>query len=236
MKKKSIFWGLVFVLMAAFIVVAELGFIENIGIWTAVFTVGFGAIAVSSIPKLNFAGILIPLAGICILYAEPWGITRLTPWPVLVVAVLGSIGLHLLFKGTRRKLKYRSAAKHHHREENFQRVIDGNDGNSVFYSEKFGSSIKYINSDDFENANLECSFGAMKVYFDNAIIQGETAQIYMDVSFAGVELYLPKGWAYVDETQTSLGSIEFKNQPQPEGKTVYLKGDISFGGVTVTFV
>ena len=90
-----------------------------------------------------------------------------------------------------------------HVEEEFESV-DQVDGNVIQLSTSFGSSIKYVNSEDLEHVKLECSFGAMKVYFDNAIIQSGKAQLDMHVSFGGVELYVPRGWRVSNQLRAFL--------------------------------
>ena len=43
--------------------------------------------------------------------------------------------------------------------------------NGDFRITSFSSSIKYVNSDDFLGADVKCSFGGIKIYLDNALIQ-----------------------------------------------------------------
>ncbi|GLB29840.1 hypothetical protein LAD12857_17630 [Lacrimispora amygdalina] len=107
------------------------------------------------------------------------GITEITPWPVLGAALFESIGLSIIFHD------HHYHHGHYKNEEHFTEIIDQDDGKSFHFETTFGSSIKYVNSDDFSQANLNCSFGAMKIYFDNAVIQNENAVIRLDVSFEG---------------------------------------------------
>lgn len=227
MKKGNFFWGGLFLLTAVFILICKLGFAQNIGIWTILFTALFGAIIIRSIPKLSFPGILLPAAGLCILYDSQWGIEQLTPWPIIFIAVLASIGLSLIFKGAKKRKCCR------YRQENFDRVENKQDGSYVHVQEKFGSAIKYVNSDNFERADLSCSFGALKVYFDNAMIQADTAIIQVNASFCGIELYVPEEWEVIDQSQSSLGGVDVHFTNAAKSKKVYLQGNISFSGVEV---
>lgn len=52
----------------------------------------------NGIRNVNFWEILFSIAFICIIYDDWLGITALTPWTVLGAALLGSIGLSLIFK------------------------------------------------------------------------------------------------------------------------------------------
>ena len=111
------------------------------------------------------------------------------------------------------------------------------EGDSIHLSTSFAGSIKYINSDDFTHANLKCSFGAMKVYFDNAVIQNGQAVVALDVSFAGVELFVPKEWRVDNMVDASLGGVEEKNRSISTGTPVLkLTGKCSFAGITIIYV
>lgn len=203
---------------------------DGVNVISLILTILLVACMIKSVRHLNFAGILFPVAFLCIIYDKVLGITAITPWTVLGAALFGSIGLSILFHN-----------KHHYRhfmhDENFAEIIDQEDGNSVQLATSFGSSIKYVNSDDFKQANLKCSFGAMKVYFDNAMIRNNNAIIQLDISFAGVELFIPKEWNVKNQANTSFGEIEEKNKNQTTGiPSVTLVGNISFSGVTIIYV
>ncbi len=229
MKKEKVFWGVFFILAGIFLIVSRLGYFTDVNIFSLFLTVFLVACMVKSVRHLNFAGILFPMALLCIVYAQPLGITEITPWPVLGAALFGSIGLSIIFHNKHQYV--------HFKEENFSEVIDQQDGNSFKFETSFGSSIKYVNADDFVYANLDCSFGAMKVYFDNAIIQNGNATINLDISFAGVELFIPKSWNVVNKANVSFGAIEEKNRSQTSGSPIItLTGDVSFSGVTIYYI
>ena len=91
-----------------------------------------------------------------------WELPALTPWTVLGAALLGSIGAAFLYRPER--------SWHQHStyfDDSFSEV-ETIDGDAMRMESSFGSSIKYINSEDFRGAGIHCSFGAMKVYFDHA--------------------------------------------------------------------
>lgn len=238
-KGEKIFWGVFLILAAVFIIVSQLGFLEGVGIFSTLFAVFWVAVLIKGIIKLRFGEILFPLAFLCIIFDEQLKITAITPWTVLGAALLGTIGLNLIF---RRKNHWHI---HHngkyvninHGEEGFERVVNDTDGTAVTFSTSFGSAVKYVNSENFEYASLECSFGAIKVYFDNAVIPSGNATIDLDVSFGAAELYFPKQWTVVNHADTSFGGIEEKNRNNSTGSPVVtLTGDASFSGVTIIYV
>ncbi len=234
LNKNRLFWGVTFILTAVFLIVGKLGYLEDLSIFSMIFTVFLGAIVVKSIYPVNFAGILFPLAFLGIIYDKQLGIENLTPWTVLAVAALGSIGLSMVFYN--KKMFH----PHHHvfgvEPYDFE-VIDVEDENHVRQSTSFGESSKYINSEDFKQADLECSFGAMKVYFDHAQVQDSQVLVRVHVSFAGMELYVPKEWAIDNQVRASFGAVEEKNNHVAnETVKMVLVGDVSFGAIEITYI
>jgi predicted membrane protein len=230
---EKIFWGLFFIFGAAFILVSQLGYLQDVNVFTLLFAVFLAACFLKSLIHVEFTGMLFSLAFLAIIFDHELRITAITPWPVLGAALLGSIGLNIIFH---KHHHYYHSYNHKHFEENFE-TVDVEDGSKVNYGTSFGSSIKYVNSDDFKQANLHCSFGAMKVYFDNAVIQSGSAVINLQVSFSGVELYIPKEWKIVNHAGVSLGAITEKNRPQSnDSPVVTITGSASFSGIEIIYV
>lgn len=234
MKKERIFWGIYFILGALFILAAKMGFVAEVSFWSLIWTIFVAAILIKSIIRLNFFGIFFPLAILGIIYAVPLGITAIVPWPLLGAALLISIGCSIIFP---HKNKFSIKFDHHHNHDDFEEIINEEDGENIRHSVSFGSCIKYINTENFEYARLDCSFGAMNVYFDNAIMQKPEATVRVDNSFGGMELYFPKTWLVVNQMDSAFGGIEEKGHATPDGlHKVYLQGDNSFGGITIYYI
>lgn len=231
MKKERIFWGIYLIMGAVFILAVKLGFMQGIGIWSLVFTLAFAAVLIKSLLKLNFFGIFLSLALLAIVYAEPLQIQAITPWPVLCAGLCLGIGFSLLFPK-----KYRKNGSRH-TQIGGDRIINEPDGDVCSCSVNFGASIKYINSNAFEQAHLDNNFGSLKVYFDNAIMKGTAAQVCIDNNFGSIELYVPKTWSVNSQITNNLAGVDEKGHAQPDGVHVlYLYGENSFGGVTVIYI
>lgn len=232
MKKERIFWGMFFIVSAVFLIVSRMGMLGDISVFSILLTVFFVACLIKSIAHRSITGVLFSAAFLCIVYAKPLGIEAVTPWPVLGAALLGSIGCSFLFHPKKRFYNY-EGTHHMGMEESIETV----DGAQMEFSSTFSGSIKYVNSDDFQSANLHCSFGSLKVYFDNAVIQKGEAVLNLDVAFAGVELYIPKDWTVVNKVNAAFGGIDEKNRNYSTGAPVVrLCGKVSFGGVEIIYV
>ena len=83
----------------------------------------------------------------------------ITPWPVLGAAALGSIGISFLYHPRRDYRNYGCWGRGNHYSTETEETVDGS---QMEFSTSFAGSIKYVNSDDFQSADLKCSFGSLK--------------------------------------------------------------------------
>lgn len=147
-------------------------------------------------------------------------------WAVLTAIVLGIAGIFMIMLKT---------VKHHKNE--IPMDIDPEDEGQFDFQLTFSGGARYINTDEFKKAYLRCMFGGMEVYFDNADLYEGKATINVDVSFGGVELYLPKDWTLVNNAHVMLGAVEATNEPSPNPeKVLNLVGNVSWGAVEITYV
>lgn len=232
MKKERIFWGVLFILAGIFLVISKLGYFPDMNVFSLLLTVFLVVVIVKNLPSLNFAGILFPIAFLSIIYDKQLGFTAITPWTVLIAALFGSIGLSMIFH------KHPKWINHNHNCEDYKfEKIDVEDENNVAFKNSFGASIKYINTDNFEQGYFDCSFGAMKVYFDNAVMSNENAIVRINASFSGIELYIPRTWNVNDKTNVFLGSVSEKNRNnQITTNNLTLVGDVRFSGVEIIYI
>lgn len=103
MKKRNILWGIFFIVMAMIVAVSKLGILPDVGVFALLATVFLVWMTADGVRHRNFYESLFAVAFLCIIYDKPLGIEALTPWTVLVAALLLSIGLSLLFGGKGKK-------------------------------------------------------------------------------------------------------------------------------------
>lgn len=240
-KASDIIWGILLIVGAVVLILSQLGRLGGlqISVWKVFATLVLLAIAIKSLFNRSFAGILFPIALFCIMFDEILGITALTPWTVLLAALLFSIALSMIFKSWRIKSCCGfDGCRNHHQNENFSNIVDEQDGEKVYSHASFGGTVKYVNSDNLKKVHIKNAFGATKMYFDKAVIQGEEAEIYIESSFGAVELFIPKEWKIINKVNVSFGAIEEKNTKNSgmEEKKVYLTGALSFGAVEILYV
>ena len=105
MKKDNVFWGVLLLLAAFYIIINNLGFMPDVNVVRLGLAVICVVVFFKSLARLEFGGMLFSLAVLAILFDSQLGITALTPWPVLIAALLGSIGLNMIFGSGSRMYK-----------------------------------------------------------------------------------------------------------------------------------
>ena len=75
----------------------------------------------------------------------------------------------------------------------------------------FGSGTRYINSDDFTYETLDCAFG-------------------------NATLYVPSNWRVELDVDNAFGTVTNPRNINEKDKTLYVKGDVSFGRLGIIYV
>ena len=238
MKHRNWFWGIFFLAAGFFIVANQLGGFVQLGFWSIAASVLLAATLIGSLINLNFFGTLVSAALLYAIYQEPLGWPSVSVWMLLLTAVLISIGLSLIFHNRR----HNRWCKRKYCGDNFG--VSGPsdeyvDGDSVSISESFNEVSKYLHADCLRQANISCSFGKLNVFFDNVKLSPNGAEIYVDVSFGKIELYLPKEWRVIDQVHTSAGAVSNNlraGAAYPDAPVLTVKGRVSFGNLEFRYV
>ena len=75
------------------------------------------------------------------------------------------------------------------------------------------------------------------MYFDDAIIQGESATVHIDNSFGEVSLYVPRAWKVDVNVDKAFGGINMRGRM--EGTSTHrliVTGETNFGALTIVFI
>lgn len=240
MRNRKVFSGLLFIFAGVGLIVNKLGYLQDINIFSLLITIFLIDIIVKSIKRKDIFGILVPLSIIAIIYADYLGISELSSWTIIVAAVFISLGLSIIFKPRRYKFCSGIKGEKHNINNKFtsrEGSFDEGENGKIYVEATFSENIKYLKSQNIKNVILDTTFGAIKVYFDNAEIEGDTAIVHLDATFSGVELYVPRNWQVIDNTDITFGGLSEKNRSDVEKeKTLILQGSITFGGVEIIYI
>lgn len=240
-RRKEIFWGILFLLGAVFMIVNRLKAFQDIGVFTIFFTIVLVGSLIENIVERSFGGILFSLAFLGILYDRQLGIENLSPWTLLVTAGLGTIGLNMIFKKKEMHIKvekYDDYLEDGHSRREKGEVIDETEGEHVHCSVSFNSATKYIDNVKLKTAELSSNFGSLVVYFDNAVLADGKAVVNADVNFGSMVLYIPKEWRLIRNIESSFGGVKEYGRyvGSDEGNTLVINGDVTFSGMEIHYI
>lgn len=238
MKRNNIFWGFVLIMVAGILLLSIFG--VDLGVGPLRLLIGILLIAIivkCIISVFSIGGICFSAAFLIIVFSEEIGMPPVSPFRILLVALLLSLGLNLIFGDKVRKMR-KNRRESYKGIEGYEQVVDNEDSDHIEVRLKFGSIAKYVESDNFVSGDLSTSFGELTVYFDNAVIQNASAEVYVDVSFGAVKLFIPKAWKVENTITSNFAGVNEHGSTQwaEEGKVLYLRGNANFGAVEIYYI
>jgi predicted membrane protein len=238
-KHNNWFWGVFFVLAAVFVVVSQVTTFAQIGFWSILAAVLLVAVFIQSLVHLNYFGIFLSLAVAYWIFMQPlhlaYNLPLISPWLLLLAAVLLSIGFYTMFQ-RREKDKY---YKRNNVDGCDYRAVEDIDDNNPYVKVSFGSSSKYLHGDCLKTGQFYCNCGSLEVYFDQVQLDPNGAEVFVDCSLGEISLYIPRDWRVVDKLHSSLGSVRNDSRrPAPDGNApvLTLTGNISLGAVEIQYI
>lgn len=238
MKNNNVLGGIVFILLAVFIIIGSMGMLGDISVWTLVFTFIFAVWFIKSLLKLEWFGMFFPLAFLAILWDDVLGIEQLTPWPVLGAAMLATIGMNMIFGHSKTHIYW--GHKHHGEEYIPHEGICNEQSEDDYHfscESVFGSTVKYVNCQNLQYAKIENVFGSIQIYLDNARLCDGRATMEIENVFGSVVVYVPKEWRTdVRFEKVFAGAREFGNCNQQGDNVLQIRGETVFGNLEIKYV
>ena len=232
-------------LAAAFVLINQFNGFMNIGGGSIIVAVLSIIFLVQCIADLFFAPIPVPLAVLYITFQAPLELPYIRPWTLILASILATIGLGILLP---KKFKYRhfgefrqSNYEDMHTKGNRQQIHTENldNDNNPSISVNFGFVSRRLCSASLETVQLNSSFGALEIYFDQAELGPNGARVILNCSFGAVKLYVPRQWKVIDQLRCSMGGIDMDNRfatSAEDAPQLILTGSVSLGGVEVRCV
>lgn len=235
---KKWFWGVFFLLAAAAIVISQVGDFQTLGFWTTLMTVVLLAVVAQSVMQRTFFGVFIPLAILYWVYQEPFRWPEIQFWLLFLSGFFVSIGCSILFKKKSWAGRWPVFGKNHiHGDYSHaagSESIHG-DENHPHISVKLGATTKYLRSDALESARIEVYLGAAEIYFQDATLHPNGADVYIDCNLGAAELFVPSSWVVENDVSATLGAVEnntFYNA-QNGMPLLRLHGSVNLGAVEI---
>ncbi len=103
MKKRNIFWAVILIFIAVYLVASKMHMIPAIPFFKILFTVIFVYTAVYGFVRLHFFEGMLSVGLLGCIYDKVLGIQAITPWTLLLAACLVGLALDLLFRNLKKQ-------------------------------------------------------------------------------------------------------------------------------------
>ena len=247
--KRNTFWGLILILLAAYLVISN---VVNpiIPVFTVIATVVLALIIFDGIKKRSIGEIVIALGILYLVYDEYLPFPKVSTWIVILATILLASGLSMIIKPKNRHIEVNGNLDNISRQEEYTNgnvqhsetvFTDGSNGNydgeCLHFENTFSSASKYINSTCLRELHGENSFGSLNIYMDNAILAPEGAFAHIENSFGETKVYLPARCQVRAKESTGLGSINYVGTSSGNSNDPVLNLDleVSFGSIVVYY-
>lgn len=223
-KKKAryakLFWGLLLILMGIFLVISKMGLVTGISIWSVFFTIIFAALLIRGLIKRNFFSIFFSIAFLCIIYDDQLQITALTPWTVLLAALLLSIGMEILFNNNRN-----CYVKFLHND-----AFDGTDRDNSNEGVHVGINLEIDDDNEKDESDEKASHTRWRA--EESSTYGE--KVFQSNTFSNISKYINPETFEKGQFTNSFGSMNifFENVPTQK-KEGYVNVTNSFGEINI---
>lgn len=246
-KWSRIFWGVGLIAAAVFLVIDQLHLLPfTIGFWAIFWTVVFVASLITSVINKNLYGAIFSIAFLVIVYAKPLHISALSPWTILLVAILVSAGISLIFRNSFKPTIIINGKKVNANwsdliNKNFKadNVITDNsfgvDSDNVVISGKMTEASRYIHSQNLKTVTIDSSMGDVSVYLDDAKAAGDEVIMNINTSMCDVDVYIPSDWQVENNMQNNFSDVDIDHS-EGTGTKLILQGKNTMGDLNIKHV
>jgi hypothetical protein len=236
----KLIWGTFLLLAATLIIFNQIGGFADIGVGSIIAAVLSLAVVVQCIASAHFAPLPIPIAVLYVIFQQPLELPYIKIWALILASVLASMGLAALLpkRHSRNEDEYVKSNRTNNRHSQIH-TESGNYDDNPSISVNFGAIDRRLYADNLETVRLNCNFGALKVFLDQAKPCQSGAEAIINCSFGGIELFAPKHWRVIDKVNCALGGVSVNKTftaSTENAPTLTLTGSVSLGGIDVRYV
>jgi len=233
----NFFWGIVLLLAAVFVLTKNYTGFADIGIGSIFILILAVAFIVRCLARLHIAPIVIPIAVLYYVFGDRFDFPKIDTWKLIAGTALAFIGLNFLIPKGRRSCNQcgDSAGS---KDQPVKLPAEGTNDNNPSISVNFSAVSRSLTANSLETARLSCNFGAMEIFFNQAQLSPNGAEVFITCSFGGIQLFVPRHWNVIDKMNCSLAGVDIKSfaVPDENAPKLTLNGSVSLGGVEVKYI
>lgn len=251
--KKKLIWGGLFIFLSCYLVAQSFYGFNGPSVFRLGLSVFLGIMALVNLFELDFLGAFIPVGFIGFINFKYLGFQEGNPWVLLFAAILMGFGLSLIFKKKRNPFNFEF--KNGQPSSTFdERVVDVeiniddeedttektyhyNAQDFIKAETNFSDQKRYVRSENFTRADLECNFGNLEVHFQGASFNPNGSTIHCESNFANITLYIPRNVNVENRLSATFGSATSDSVfTSSENPTVIIDGEANMGKIQIRLV
>lgn len=250
LRSKSIFWGVLLMIIAAGLIINSLGLLPTIpiGFGSLILAVIMLAILIHSALDFSMTGVLFSVAHLIVIFRDATGFPprSLSSWLLILAGTLFGIGLDVILKDFRKAHKRNNP----HFEFTYSSDDDNDDDDTIEgkfvegrtssnncyeFANTFGDQTKYLQSAPLKYAKLENSFGNLNIFFDDVVLESNEAWVKMENSFGKISLYVPSSFRIDLKQDNGFGNIDLQGRPStdPQAPILHIDAENAFGSIEI---
>lgn len=258
----KIAWGLLIIAIAVFCILQALGVLGEftsvfgtIPVWKLILGLGFLAMIVTSIVKLKFDEVFIPLGFMFMLFekniAVACGIEGdiINNWLVFGCSLLLSIGFGLILPKRRRRFKIKKNYKiknGHLRvdlddDDKIEVEAEDNDFDDDYFDDDFdeddgdfGANTRYFDGATFKKGYVMTNMGATSVRFENADKYQGGGVLKVVCRMGAMKVDVPEGWRVDNNIVNQMGAVSNDHvNDDPDAPVLTIIGKCKMGAIRI---
>lgn len=230
-KNNNIFIGVVLIFLAVYMIISRLGG----GFKLPVFSICVSAVLiymiVKGVKKKDFGMIFIPAALLAWQYDDFLHIEAITPWIVLLAAIMLTVGCKMIFQ--KKKPLMLSVNGHKGKYSNYEV-----DNGYVHVENGLGETTRYLTGEELSEVHIENGLGYCVVYFQGCTMKNGMLNVHVDNGLGAIEIYCPKEWSINLTQDSTLGAVTVSGDPSsdPQAPCFNVHVDNGLGSVQINFI
>ena len=231
MKMGKIFWGILFILAAALLILDALGVTApligtfgKVSVPAIIVGIILIAIIINRLIRRKIGSIFFPLAFLFMIFekniAHFFSLKSeniINNALVLLIALLLTIGAGLIFGGMGTRT----------------RIVEGVHIKGKNAGGSLGHSSVYIDSETLCPNYVENNLGSCTVYFESPekYLGGSTLKIANNLG--AMTVHVPSFWKIVVSVENNLGGLSVPKNTDNEGPVLYIRGENNLGSISI---
>ncbi len=250
---KKFIWGGLLIFLAIYLVAQSFYGFQGPNVFRLGLSVFLAMLAIVNLFELDFIGTFLPIGFIGFINFEYLGFTSGSPFTLLIASILMGFGFSLIFKKKKKGGNFTFNFNGDGPSSTFEEhVVDievdtdedepgkfqsGNPQDFIKAETNFSDQKRYIRSENFTKADLDCNFGNLEVHFQGATFNPKGAYIHCEANFANITLYLPRTVNVENRLSATLGSATSENVfISTEFPTVVIEGEANLGKIQIRYL